>query len=295
MPRSNSVAHLPTTPASDKGERQGCVERQSVSCPAAVGQEPQEDNPKENKASAELTPKSKTEYPQIMAKVAAICTKNEDESPVVLNAVSGMTLDELTEKHPSLRPNCSLSQEEYKSWAVKQLTEKEKGDTGLKPVEAVGLDNVQGEPQKTALEDSPERRPRSVDKEAESTLGPNPVIPRLFVKKSSQPSDYFKFLKESEVHSQGKNEALAPKTPKATSKKANSCDKKTLHLHRDEQGRFVSKPEPANDRLSATKKKQPLNIRSPPHSYKSPITPYNHATISNKKSYQRLAEELFSN
>ncbi|XP_018552636.1 uncharacterized protein LOC108897473 isoform X2 [Lates calcarifer] len=125
---------------------------------------------------------------------------------------------------------------------------------------------AEGEPQKTfalLLEDSPERRPRSVYKEAESNLGPNPVIHRLFVKKSSQPSNYLKFLKESEVHSQGKNEALAPKTPKATSKKANSCDKKTLHLHRDEQGRFVSKPEPANDRLSARKNKVQASVTRP--------------------------------
>ncbi|XP_041820360.1 microtubule-associated protein futsch-like isoform X1 [Chelmon rostratus] len=103
------------------------------------------------------------EYPQIMGKVAATCTKNEDESPVVLTAVSGMTLDELTEKYSRSSLNCSSSQEEYNSlWlhmnknldhtdqmpgvslALKHTTERGKGDTSLKPVEAGGLNNVEG-------------------------------------------------------------------------------------------------------------------------------------------------------
>ncbi|XP_051247629.1 uncharacterized protein LOC127358540 isoform X1 [Dicentrarchus labrax] len=100
-----------------------------------------------------------TEYPQIMVKVAATCAKNEDESPVVLTTVPGVTFDELTEKHPSSTRNSGSSQEENKSlrlninknlddqmagvsWALKPMTEREKG--GLKPVETVGLDNVQG-------------------------------------------------------------------------------------------------------------------------------------------------------
>ncbi len=102
-----------------------------------------------------------TEYPQIMMNVAATCAKNEEESPVVLTAVPEMTLDELTDKHPSLTLNCSLSQEYrphllninnnlddkdqvpgQETWALKHMTEKEKGDTGLKPVETVGLDNM---------------------------------------------------------------------------------------------------------------------------------------------------------
>nr|XP_046234900.1 uncharacterized protein LOC124053619 isoform X1 [Scatophagus argus]XP_046234901.1 uncharacterized protein LOC124053619 isoform X1 [Scatophagus argus] len=72
-----------------------------------------------------------TEYPQIMMKVAATCTKNEDESPVVLTAVPREALDELTQKHPSPLFKYSSSQEEYKSLE-------------LKPVEGVGLDGVQG-------------------------------------------------------------------------------------------------------------------------------------------------------
>lgn len=105
-----------------------------------------------------------TAYPQIMMNVSATCTKNENESPMVLNAVSEMTLYEVTEKHPSLMLNCSASQEDNKSLrlntnkalddidqvscflscARKHMTDREKQDTGLKPVEAVGLDNVQG-------------------------------------------------------------------------------------------------------------------------------------------------------
>ena len=104
-----------------------------------------------------------TEYPQIIGKDAASCTKNEDESPVVIIAVPSLTLDELTEKHPSSSLHCSSSQEQHKSlgdninknlddteqmpgvsWALKHLKYRDKGATGLKPVDAVWLDNVQG-------------------------------------------------------------------------------------------------------------------------------------------------------
>lgn len=94
-----------------------------------------------------------TEYPQIMMNVAATCTKNEDESPVVLTAVSGMTPHKPTEKHRS----CSLPQEEYVSpwlnintnlddidkefpgvpWALKSTTNQGKGGANQKAVEAV--------------------------------------------------------------------------------------------------------------------------------------------------------------
>ncbi|XP_038594454.1 uncharacterized protein LOC119918025 isoform X2 [Micropterus salmoides] len=167
---SNSVAHLPTTSASDKDdvERQSAVIAQRT---AAAGQKG-EDRSKGSKADADLLIKSKetgycstsvsekpsTEYPQIMMKVAANCAKSEDESPVVLTAMSEVTLDEPTEKHSSML-NCRLPQEEYKplhlniknlddthqvpsvGW-FKYMTEEEKGDAGLKPVETLGLDNV---------------------------------------------------------------------------------------------------------------------------------------------------------
>ncbi|XP_051247631.1 uncharacterized protein LOC127358540 isoform X2 [Dicentrarchus labrax] len=148
--------------ASDKED----VKRQSLNCAgfeqstAAVGQAPEEESSRSSKENTELTSTSEdTEYPQIMVKVAATCAKNEDESPVVLTTVPGVTFDELTEKHPSSTRNSGSSQEENKSlrlninknlddqmagvsWALKPMTEREKG--GLKPVETVGLDNVQG-------------------------------------------------------------------------------------------------------------------------------------------------------
>ncbi|XP_026182683.1 uncharacterized protein LOC113142102 isoform X3 [Mastacembelus armatus] len=104
-----------------------------------------------------------TEYPQIMMKVAATCTKNEDESPVVLTSVSGMTLDELKEKYSSLMTNCSLPPEAYKSpwlninsnldnidkvpgvsWGLKCTMEQDRGDIGQKSHMAVGQDSVPG-------------------------------------------------------------------------------------------------------------------------------------------------------
>lgn len=104
-----------------------------------------------------------TEYPQIVGKVAASRTKNEDESPVVIIAVPSVTLDEITEKHPSSSLHCSSSQEQHKSlgeninknlddteqmpgvsWALRHMKYRDKGATGLKPVDAVWLDNVQG-------------------------------------------------------------------------------------------------------------------------------------------------------
>ncbi|KAM7377839.1 hypothetical protein PAMA_012978 [Pampus argenteus] len=91
-----------------------------------------------------------TEYRQIMKTVAATCTKSEDESPVVLTSVS--------EWHPGLMANCSLSQKESVwlnknleaidqepgiSGASKDITVKERGITGPKPVKAAALDSVQ--------------------------------------------------------------------------------------------------------------------------------------------------------
>ncbi|KAM7366807.1 hypothetical protein PAMP_014751 [Pampus punctatissimus] len=90
-----------------------------------------------------------TEYRQIMKTVAATCTKSEDKSPVILTSVS--------EWHPSLMANCSLSQKECVwlnnknleaidqepgiSGTSKHITAEERG---LKPVEeAAALDGVQ--------------------------------------------------------------------------------------------------------------------------------------------------------
>ncbi|XP_026182686.1 microtubule-associated protein futsch-like isoform X5 [Mastacembelus armatus] len=146
-------------------------------CTTQVGHTLEEDCSKGSKANSELTLKSKemedcttvaseehsTEYPQIMMKVAATCTKNEDESPVVLTSVSGMTLDELKEKYSSLMTNCSLPPEAYKSpwlninsnldnidkvpgvsWGLKCTMEQDRGDIGQKSHMAVGQDSVPG-------------------------------------------------------------------------------------------------------------------------------------------------------
>nr|XP_033471287.1 uncharacterized protein LOC117249646 [Epinephelus lanceolatus] len=98
-----------------------------------------------------------TEYQQIMREVAFTCTKNEDESRVVLTSMPGMTLDDLTEKQTSLTLNCSMSQEQNNSlWSnSKDLDTKvevpddrerympERQSGALKLVEAEGLDSVQ--------------------------------------------------------------------------------------------------------------------------------------------------------
>ncbi|KAE8281563.1 hypothetical protein D5F01_LYC20551 [Larimichthys crocea] len=167
---SNDVAHSRSTSTSDKD-----VERNGLYCAAAVGQTLQQDSSKGSNENVTLTPKSRemshcatstskehsTEYPQIMEKVAATCTKNEDKSPVVLTEVSETDLAKLIEYQPSSSLNCSSSQEEPTpvrlnivkslddieqtsgvSWALKHTREREKEDTGHF-VKMVGMDNVQ--------------------------------------------------------------------------------------------------------------------------------------------------------
>ncbi|XP_034021340.1 uncharacterized protein LOC117505912 isoform X2 [Thalassophryne amazonica] len=56
-----------------------------------------------------------TEYPEIMLNVAATCTKHEDDSPVVLAPMSGMTLDNLTDKQPKLALDKLSEEGQYKS------------------------------------------------------------------------------------------------------------------------------------------------------------------------------------
>lgn len=100
-----------------------------------------------------------TEYPQILVNAASTCTKNEDESPVVLSAVSGLTLDKSSDNNHSLI-GCTSSLEQYKScwlnlndrlddvdkvpgvcWALKARTVQKEGSP--KPKDAGGLDNEQ--------------------------------------------------------------------------------------------------------------------------------------------------------
>ncbi|XP_078137638.1 uncharacterized protein LOC144537692 isoform X2 [Sander vitreus] len=113
MPKVDSVSRFPTTSAKDDVERQSHNWGASEQC--TVVQARKEDSSKDRKVNGKLILKSKdtddcatsasekhsTEYPRIMMDVAATCTKNEDESPVVLTAVPQMTWDELTEKQPS--------------------------------------------------------------------------------------------------------------------------------------------------------------------------------------------------
>ncbi|TKS91011.1 hypothetical protein D9C73_025144 [Collichthys lucidus] len=168
---SNDKAHSRSSSTSNKD-----VERNSLYCAAAVGQTLQQDISKGSNENVTLTPKSRemshcatsasrehsTEYPQIMEKVAATCTKNEEKSPVVLMEVSETDLAKLIEYQPSSSLNCSSSQEEPMpvrlnivktlddieqmsgvSWALKHTREGEKENTGHF-VKMVRMDNVQG-------------------------------------------------------------------------------------------------------------------------------------------------------
>ncbi|KAK0130906.1 hypothetical protein N1851_034414 [Merluccius polli] len=63
---------------------------------------------------AKSTPENcSKEYPQIMKLAAAVCAKNEDENPVILSAVSGITLKEYIER--DLKVGNNVTEEEYKS------------------------------------------------------------------------------------------------------------------------------------------------------------------------------------
>ncbi|XP_023121886.1 uncharacterized protein LOC111565841 isoform X2 [Amphiprion ocellaris] len=169
--KSNSVDCHPTSSTCDKED----VERQSLSCAvvehctAAATKALEEYSSKTSDTNAELTPKSKeksetsaserilTEYPQIINEAAVTCTKIEEESPVVLTAMSGVTCDELTNKYPGLTLGCSSSQEESNSILVNadkddrvsavsspltHMTHKDRGDKGLKPVEVDDVESM---------------------------------------------------------------------------------------------------------------------------------------------------------
>ncbi|XP_032361744.1 uncharacterized protein LOC116673489 isoform X4 [Etheostoma spectabile] len=108
QPKVDSVAHLPTTSAKDV-DSQSQIWEANEQC--KVGQALKQDSSNDSKVNAKSVLKAKDtgdcatsasekhskEYPRIMMDVAATCTKNEDESPVVLTAVH-----ELTEKEESL-------------------------------------------------------------------------------------------------------------------------------------------------------------------------------------------------
>ncbi|XP_032361743.1 uncharacterized protein LOC116673489 isoform X3 [Etheostoma spectabile] len=108
QPKVDSVAHLPTTSAKDV-DSQSQIWEANEQC--KVGQALKQDSSNDSKVNAKSVLKAKDtgdcatsasekhskEYPRIMMDVAATCTENEDESPVVLTAVH-----ELTEKEESL-------------------------------------------------------------------------------------------------------------------------------------------------------------------------------------------------
>ncbi|XP_035508549.1 uncharacterized protein LOC118321373 isoform X2 [Morone saxatilis] len=113
---------------------------------------------------------------------------------------------------------------------------------------------------KLTSEDSQKMHSLSADNEADSTLGPTPVIPHLLVLKSSQPNN-LKLSKESRDNMHGDGKTQAPKT--GTSKKTDFCENNTQYPIIKKQVRFVFKPKPANDRQHATKNIVQTNVAKP--------------------------------
>lgn len=112
-----------------------------------------------------------------------------------------------------------------------------------------------------SCDDSPEKKPLSVDKDLDSSLVPNHGILCL-VQKSSQPNKCLQLVKESTVHKKDKDETEAPKTSIATNKKSDSFDMNTPHLCRNKL-RFASKSKPANERHHETKNECQANVTQP--------------------------------
>ncbi|CAL8324025.1 unnamed protein product [Lota lota] len=80
-----------------------------------------------------------TEYPQIMKLAAAVCAKNEDENPVILSAVSGITSKEFLERRSASKVGTSGTREEYtSSWLnASSLDDLDKEPGGLHPISCV--------------------------------------------------------------------------------------------------------------------------------------------------------------
>ncbi|XP_041820337.1 microtubule-associated protein futsch-like [Chelmon rostratus] len=127
--QSNSVAHFPTTSASDR-----VVKRQSLGCAvvkrwtATLGQALKEDSSRGSRANAELTPSSKE---------TSDCATFTSKKPSTGTLASDIRNSKHAPKTESgVMPGVSL--------VLKHTTERGKGDTSLKPVEAGGLNNVEG-------------------------------------------------------------------------------------------------------------------------------------------------------
>ncbi|XP_067345936.1 serine-rich adhesin for platelets-like isoform X1 [Channa argus] len=108
----SSVAHLPKPVSEEYVERPSLM--YSIMEQSSIAE-------RQAAKDVSLSPKTtvasekQTEYPQIISKVAATCTKNEDESPVVLGAVPPVALDEVTKKYSNKLFNCSSIYEECKT------------------------------------------------------------------------------------------------------------------------------------------------------------------------------------
>ncbi|XP_029318101.1 uncharacterized protein LOC115028453 isoform X2 [Cottoperca gobio] len=106
--------------------------------------------------------------------------------------------------------------------------------------------NEKAKKSRLSFEDSPEKQSQSVDKKADSTLGSNPVIPRLAFVKPSQPNkDLLTLFKEP------RDGTLSPKASTASSKKTYSLEKEFKLL----------KPKPANDGQHAIKNNVQANVQ----------------------------------
>ncbi|XP_078021147.1 uncharacterized protein LOC117249646 [Epinephelus lanceolatus] len=103
--------------------------------------------------------------------------------------------------------------------------------------------NAQPHKNRLSSKDSPEKQRQSADKESNSTLDPNHLIPRFLLVKPSQPAE--------RIHKQDEKGTLPPKTSTVFSKKPDICEKNKPHLYRNKQGRFVPKPQPENDKHHA--------------------------------------------
>lgn len=103
-----------------------------------------------------------TDYPRKMPNATSTCAMNKEESRLALSRVPETTVNEVTEKYPSLAVGYTSSQEKHKPlrinaknnlddrppglWFPKHMTRKKKEYKDLKPEETSGLDSFRGVP-----------------------------------------------------------------------------------------------------------------------------------------------------
>ncbi|XP_078137637.1 uncharacterized protein LOC144537692 isoform X1 [Sander vitreus] len=100
------------------------------------------------------------------------------------------------------------------------------------------------QPKKRSSDDSSEKQPQSVGREAEPTLGRNPVVPRFVAEKPLQHNHFWKLFKETAVYGQGKDGSRSPETFTASSNNTDSYASKKV--------RFVPTSKPTNAKRHAT-------------------------------------------